>query len=231
MPHKQLWWYIMYIMSKNIGLNSNNRVGIIGIDEVGRGPLAGPVTVCAVYLKHEISAKKLYFDNSIRDSKKLTLARRNNIYLIIRKNRKLNNIDYVVSNRSAKHVDKHGINNSIHSCIISCLAKLDKKGIKINDVKINLDGGLKIKIDNLDQSTHVRGDESHVEIALASIIAKIFRDKYMKKVAKECEGYDFENNVGYGTKKHIIAIKKIGTTKYHRISYLSGILSIRKNLK
>ena len=204
---------------------------VIGIDEVGRGPLAGPVTVCAVYLKDSISAKREYFDGSIRDSKKLSLAIRNNIYLIIRKNRKINNIDYGVSSRSAEHVDKYGINNSIHSCIISCLNKLKEKGVDINHVKINLDGGLKIKIDNLDQSTHIKGDENYVEIALASIIAKITRDKYMKKLANTCKGYGFENNVGYGTKNHIIAIKKLGITKYHRMSYLKGILSIRKNIK
>lgn len=199
---------------------------VIGIDEVGRGPLAGPVTVCAFYLRDEIAAKQEYFNNSIRDSKKLTLARRNNIYLIIRKNRKLNNIDFVVSKRSAKHIDKNGINNSIHSCIISCLCKLEKKGVKINHIKINLDGGLKIKMNNIDQSTYIRGDEKYAEIALASIVAKISRDKYMKKLAKKYQGYDFENNVGYGTKKHIIAIKKMGITKYHRISYLKRILSI-----
>lgn len=231
MTYSKLWCYIMYIMSKNKRLSSHNMKEIIGIDEVGRGPLAGPVAVCAVYLKDKTYAKQEYFNNSIRDSKKLTLARRNNIYLIIRKNRKLNNIDFVVSKRSAKHIDKNGINNSIHSCIISCLSKLEKKGIRINQVKINLDGGLKIKMNNLDQSTYIKGDENYTEIALASIIAKISRDKYMKKLAKECQEYDFENNVGYGTKKHIIAIKKMGITKHHRISYLSRILSIRKNLK
>lgn len=204
---------------------------VIGIDEVGRGPLAGPVTVCAVHLKDSKTAKAEYFDNTIRDSKKLSLALRNNIYLIIRKNRKINNIDYAVSSRGVKHIDKHGINNSIHACIISCLKKLEKKGIQINQTKINLDGGLKIKLDNLKQTAHIKGDESYTEIALASIIAKISRDKYMQKLAKTCKGYDFENNVGYGTKKHINAIKKIGPTKHHRISYLSSILSIRKNLK
>lgn len=204
---------------------------VIGIDEVGRGPLAGPVTVCAVYLKNEITAKREYFANTIRDSKKLSLARRNNIYLIIRKNRKLNNIDYAVSSRGVKHIDKHGINNSIHACMVSCLKKLEKKNIPINQIKINLDGGLKIKQDGLDQMAHIRGDESYTEIALASIIAKISRDKYMQKLAKSYKDYDFENNVGYGTKKHINAIKKIGPTKHHRISYLGGILSIRKNLK
>ncbi|HCC06306.1 TPA: ribonuclease HII [Candidatus Nomurabacteria bacterium] len=204
---------------------------VIGIDEVGRGPLAGPVTVCAVYLKDSKRAKFEYFNNTIRDSKRLSLTRRNNIYLIIRKNRKLNNIEYAVSSRSVKHIDKYGINNSIHACIISCLTKLEKKNIPVNETKINLDGGLKIKRDNLDQTSYIKGDEGYTEIALASIIAKITRDKYMKKIAKNCKGYDFENNVGYGTKKHIIAIKKMGITKHHRISYLSAILSIRKNLK
>ena len=88
---------------------------VIGIDEVGRGPLAGPVTVCAVYLKDSKRAKFEYFNNTIRDSKRLSLTRRNNIYLIIRKNRKLNNIEYAVSSRSVKHIDKYGINNSINA--------------------------------------------------------------------------------------------------------------------
>lgn len=211
-------------MNKSSNLESEQKYGVIGIDEVGRGPLAGPVTVCAVYLKDVKSAKHEYFNDSIRDSKRLSLVLRNKIYLMIRKNRKLKYIDFEVSSRGAKHVDKYGINSSIHSCIVSCLNMLKKRGVDVNRVKINLDGGLKIKIDGLNQNSYIKGDENYTEIALSSIIAKVTRDKYMRKIAKEYNMYDFENNVGYGTKKHINAIKKFGVTKYHRLSYLSHIL-------
>lgn len=206
-------------------------MGVIGIDEVGRGPLAGPVTVCALYIKDEKETKRLFFENTIRDSKKLSIHRRINIFNTIRKNRKNNYIQYAVSSRSAQHVDKHGINNSIHACILSCLSKLKALGIEVEHLQINLDGGLTIRNPLLKQQSHIKGDENYTEIALASVMAKVTRDSYMKRVSKLFPHYSFENNVGYGTKDHIKAIKKYGITKHHRISYLSGILTIRKKLK
>lgn len=205
--------------------------GVIGIDEVGRGPLAGPVTVCAVYLVDQINAKKEYFDNSVRDSKRLSLARRINIFELIRKNRKINTIYYAVSSRSAEHVDKHGINKSIHDCMISCLYKLKKDGVDISRIKINLDGGLKIQGEDVNQEAHIRGDEKFSEIALASIMAKVTRDNFMIKLSKLHPEYGFERNVGYGTLEHRTAIKRVGITKYHRTTYLSSFKTIRKNLK
>ncbi len=196
--------------------------GVIGIDEVGRGPLAGPVTVCALYLADPIQAKVDYFQNSIRDSKKLTINRRINIFQTIRKNKKNTSIVFAVSSRPAVHVDKHGINKSIHACIISCLKKLEKQGISINSIQINLDGGLKIQREDLKQASYVKGDENYVEIALASVMAKVSRDNYMKRLSKSHKEYGFENNVGYGTLEHRNAIKANGITKYHRISYLKA---------
>lgn len=205
--------------------------GVIGIDEVGRGPLAGPVTVCAVYLADPNKAKKDYFNNIIRDSKRLGISSRINIFQLIRKNRKINTIYYAVSSRSAKHVDKHGINKSIHDCMISCLSSLEKDGVDIVKHKINLDGGLKILGRPLNQEAHVRGDEKFTEIALASIIAKVTRDNFMIKLAKLHPEYGFERNVGYGTLEHRDAIKRTGVTEYHRTTYLSSFKTIRKNLK
>ena len=77
----------------------------------------------------------------------------------------------------------------------------------------------------------MKGDENRVEIALASIVAKVTRDSYMFKLSKAVTGYDFEHNVGYGTLKHRMGIKKLGSTKYHRVTYLKNFLTIRKNLK
>lgn len=200
--------------------NIKKEEGVIGIDEVGRGPLAGPVTVGAAYLSDPKGAEFRIFNNTIRDSKKLTLSIRNNIFQTIRKNKKTNNILFAVSSRSAEHIDKYGINNSIHSCIISCLNSLEKQGVDVKSIKINMDGGLKIKQKNLKQEAFIKGDERFVEIAIASIIAKVTRDNYMFRLAKKLANYGFETNVGYGTLKHRNAIKKFGITKYHRKSYL-----------
>jgi ribonuclease HII len=205
--------------------------GVIGIDEVGRGPVAGPVTVCAVYLSDSKQAEMEYFNNIVMDSKMLSKDSRFNIFQIIRKNKENSNLVYAVSSRSAKHVDKHGINKAIHSCMISCLKSLEKKGIKVEELQINLDGGLKIKREGIKQASYIKGDEQFVEIALASIIAKVRRDTYMKRLARLYPLHGFETNVGYGTAKHMKAINEGGLTEYHRMTYLERFLSIRKNLK
>lgn len=203
--------------------------GVIGIDEVGRGPLAGPVTVCACYIEDTQEVEKVIFSNTIRDSKKLTKTFRNNIFKTIRQNRKIkSSVKYAITSRSATYIDKYGIVRAIHACIQSCLEKLHKQGIQTNKVQIRLDGGLTIKHMQVDQSTHVRGDEKFVEIALASVLAKVHRDTYMERLAQKVDGYKWEENVGYGTKFHREAIKIKGITKYHRTTYLKGFKLFEK---
>lgn len=200
--------------------------GVIGIDEVGRGPVAGPVTLCAVYIEDPNIIKKIIFNDIIRDSKKVSKINRNNIYLTIRKNRLLKTtVKYAVSSRSANYIDKHGISSAVQSCIVSCLNNLNKKGVDIYKLKINLDAGLKIPIKSIKkQESFVKGDENFTEIALASILAKEHRDRYMKNIAINYSEYFWEENMGYGTQKHRMAIKKFGLTKYHRKSYLKNII-------
>lgn len=194
---------------------------VIGIDEVGRGPLAGPVTACAVYLKDEILFKNIIFNQTIRDSKKLKKDTRIKIIKTIRKNSKLKNaIFYSLSSRSAKHIDKYGINNSIKSCIKSCIKNLDKKGVDTKSINIQLDGGLYLEKTFNNQKTYIKGDEKLTSIAIASIIAKVFRDSRMEKLAKKYPAYFWDKNSGYGTKEHLKAIKEIGLTEYHRRSFL-----------
>lgn len=195
--------------------------GTIGIDEVGRGPLAGPITVCAFYLEDEKAALKDLFQNIIRDSKKLNKHNRYNIYKTIRKKR-YNKIkmEYAIASRSARYIDTYGISRATSSCIGSCLRKLEKKGIAISNVKIRLDAGLVVPLEDLQQESFIKGDERFVEIALASIMAKVTRDRYMNSLSKVHTEYGWDQNVGYGTKQHREAIKNRGITDFHRKSFL-----------
>jgi ribonuclease HII len=190
---------------------------------VGRGPLAGPVTVCAFYVEDEEEVARKIFSNTIKDSKKLSKSLRNNIYQTIRENRLLESrVEYAIAERSAKFIDQHGIVKAIDACVHSCLRQLEEKGINITQIHVRLDGGLKVKRLPVLQSTHIKGDEQFVEIALASILAKVHRDTYMERLGKRCKGYKWEENAGYGTKFHREAIKSLGVTKYHRITYLKA---------
>lgn len=206
--------------------------GIIGIDEVGRGPLAGPVTLCAVYIEDPDIIKRYIFNDTIRDSKKLSKVLRNNIYITIRKNRMLKTtVIYSISSRSATYIDKHGINKAVEQCLISCMRQLLKKNVSIYDLKIHLDAGLYIPIKSLKQKSFIKGDENYTEIALASILAKEYRDNYMKKISSDYKEYYWGNNVGYGTLKHREAIRKYGATRYHRKSYLRAFKFLKNSNK
>lgn len=227
---------------------------IIGIDEVGRGPLAGPVTLCACIIPKSFKIENIFEDGKIKDSKKLKKDSRQKIYQTILKLRKLEIIDFAVSSRSAEYIDKNGISKAIKSCIKSILnspriSVLGAKATKMSgtskcrtilaeagiqsiprnrvaqpsikcDVEIVLDGSLHAPIQYKNQKTIIKGDEKELSIALASIIAKNTRDSYMEKLAKQINNYDWHNNMGYGTAKHMENIKKHGVTKYHRKTYI-----------
>src|SRR3989344_3681263 len=200
---------------------------IIGIDEVGRGSLAGPVTVTALVLPIKFKNKKL--KTPLRDSKKLS-ARQREIWFDFVKKQK---IPYVVASISPKVIDKINISNAANLAASRALLKL----IKINKLEnksftVRLDGGLYIKNLKLKNSrlrqgfggqvktkTIIKGDEKIPAISLASIVAKVSRDRYMKKLHKKYPRYDFIHNVGYGTKNHIKAIKKYGFSPIHRRSF------------
>ncbi len=194
---------------------------LIGIDEVGRGPLAGPVTVCAVCIFSEKIILKDIFNQTIRDSKKLKKELRNNINQTIRNNSKYKEVvKFAISSRSAKFIDDHGINKAIKSSISSCLNNLKKQGVNIYKIDIQLDGGLHLNKKFKKQGTYIKGDEKFASIALASILAKVYRDNYMEKLSKKFPDYGWDKNSGYGTKKHIDSIKKYGKTEYHRNSFI-----------
>lgn len=192
---------------------------IIGIDEVGRGPLAGPVYVCGCAMT-ESDYKKMK-RQGLNDSKKMTEGSREkwSQYAIDLKNK--NKLRFVVESQSAKSIDKIGINNAISRCITKIMQKLD---IDAKDCKVLLDGGLKAPSRYLKQQTIIKGDQTKKIISLASVIAKVSRDALMVKLNKKYRGYSWDMNKGYGTKAHREAIISIGITPEHRISYLSRIL-------
>lgn len=209
-------------------LSSKRYKGVIGIDEVGRGPLAGPVTLCAVYVKDGKCVKRDVFADSIRDSKMISKHNRIKIYQTIIKNRlyKINSkgaeVVYVISSRSAAYIDKVGISQAISQCLVSCMRGLAKKGVPVYSLQIRLDAGLRIPIEGLKQKNFVKGDERFVEIALASIVAKVTRDRYMDGLSREYGEYGWHTNAGYGTPEHCRAIQTLGVTKYHRRTYLKA---------
>jgi ribonuclease HII len=214
---------------KKVYGTSGKSKGVIGIDEVGRGPLAGPITLCAAYIMEPEATLKDLFQNTIRDSKSINKSLRNNIYQIVRKKRKLDSsIIYTISSRSSAYIDKHGLTKSVNACLLDCIHKLSKKGVDVYALTINLDAGLKIPLENVVQRSFIKGDERFIEIALASIMAKEWRDAYMRRLSDIFPNYNWHRNVGYGTKQHREAIYLHGLTKYHRRSFLKGFEELEK---
>ncbi|MBP9709227.1 MAG: ribonuclease HII [Oligoflexales bacterium] len=197
---------------------------IIGIDEAGRGPLAGPVTVGIFMAKQKMGAWLLQniFSNKLRDSKKLSTKKREEIYHKFLELKKENKIDFSVSHISNKVIDKVGISKAVKIGIKKSLQKLQYSSDRKNIV-IRLDGLLKAPEEFKNQKTIIKGDEKDVFIACASIVAKVSRDKPMCRLAKKYPKYGFEIHKGYGTLAHRHLIQKHGLSSLHRHSFCRSI--------
>lgn len=195
---------------------------IVGIDEVGRGPIAGPVAVGAFICREDFFTT-ITIDTPLRDSKKLTKIQREKWFEYLKEEKKKGNCDFSVSLVSAFDIDKFGI----VPCINKALNKSLRNIINFQDLdlfSIYLDGGLKAPKEYINQETIVKGDELYPVISCASIMAKVSRDNLMDKYGKEFPVYGFEKHMGYGTKAHYDAIKKHGIIELHRKTYLKNIL-------
>lgn len=203
---------------------------LVGVDEVGRGPLAGPVAVGAVciHLKHQ---KKLeQWGRGFRDSKKLTARARQGWMVKIKEAKKDGLLEYSVAFVSSRAIDKKGIVLSIRTALEKALevvnylgpssATVTEDGPRCDEVRVLLDGGLRAPSHYKNQKTIIKGDEKELVIALASIVAKVTRDAYMVKLGKKYPAYGFEKHKGYGTRAHYTAIKRHGVTPHHRKSFL-----------
>lgn len=187
---------------------------IVGIDEAGRGPLAGPVAV-GIFVIAEDKLKKLDL-SGLKDSKKLSKTKREEWKEKIKKMKKDGIADFEVVLVSEKHIDKNRIHNSIKFGIEKGIKKL-KIGKKD---KIFLDGGLRLDKSFLFQETIIKGDEKIPVISLASIVAKVTRDEKMVKLAHKYPAYGFDIHKGYGTKMHYKMLKKHGPSPAHRRTFL-----------
>ncbi|MEK7628696.1 MAG: ribonuclease HII [Patescibacteria group bacterium] len=183
---------------------------VVGIDEVGRGPIAGPVTVGAVLLPLEQSEWRLW--EGLKDSKKLSEKKRNEWYMHI----KQQSIACAVSFISAHDIDVRGIAVAARD---AARGALDQLYADPSTAKVLLDWGLRVGAE-WEQEQFVKGDERFPVIALASIFAKVERDTYMKKLAEKIPGYGFEQHKGYGTTAHYAALAKMGPSREHRTTFL-----------
>ena len=170
-----------------------------GVDEVGRGCLAGPVFAAAVILNKNIDTK------NIRDSKKLSFKER----ILISKYIKKNSI-YALGIATVEEINKINILNASLLSMKRALSKLSTK-----PTLAYIDGPFAPKL-NMKFRTFIRGDEKIKSIAAASIIAKVSRDLFMIKLSKKYPEYYWRKNFGYGTKDHLFGLKKYGITKHHR---------------
>jgi len=225
---------------------------IIGIDEVGRGPLAGPVVVCAVAVPRRLRPSLIEARTPLRDSKKLSASQRNTWVTAIKADGR---IRHAVAAVTPRVIDRINVTQAANRAATRALEKLLAALPASARIDVFLDGGLFVNQTNnlqpitnngkrqtrmqkffaytdlgtstqfnLKIKTVVKGDETIPAISLASIVAKEHRDALMKRAHKKYPLYGFDRHAGYGTKKHIAAIKKNGRTPLHRNSFLKKIV-------
>lgn len=190
---------------------------LIGIDEAGRGPLAGPVSVGAVIIPRNFDFAIV---KGVRDSKQLTAIGREEWYARLRALRREGALDFAVSFSSATTIDRRGIVFAIRAALGRCLAKLDAAP---EECEIRLDGSLHAPEVFIKQTTIIRGDESEPIISLASIAAKVERDRLMRRLAPKYPAYNFDVHKGYGTAAHRKKIVEVGFCDLHRTTFCSRI--------
>jgi ribonuclease HII len=191
---------------------------LMGIDEAGRGPLAGPVAVGLVMVRSGFNIKKHF--PGVADSKQLSEKKREEIYALLCARKKAGDVLFCVRFASNTHIDEHGITRAVRHSIYKGVRTLapSPKG-----VRIMLDGLLHAP-EEYKQKTIVHGDVTEPIISLASIAAKVERDRLMKKLAKKYPNYGLEVHKGYGTKKHREAIRRFGLSGIHRKSFCTKLI-------
>lgn len=198
---KAMWEYENELKKKGCKL-------IAGVDEAGRGPLAGPVYAAAVILREDAVI------DGINDSKKLSEKKREELYDIIIENA----LAYSVFSVDEKTIDEVNILNATHMAMNGAVDNLFPKPDFV------LIDGNSIKNMSLPHETVVKGDSKSISIAAASILAKVSRDRYITEIAEKYPEYGFEKHKGYGTKMHNEAILKYGPSPIHRKTFLKKLL-------
>ena len=181
---------------------------LCGIDEVGRGPLAGPVVACAVILPQD--SRILY----LNDSKKLSASRREELYDVIMKEA----VSVGIGMRSPERIDEINILQATYEAMREAVSKLEVVP------QLLLNDAVTIPQITIPQVPIIKGDAKSVSIAAASIVAKVTRDRMMEEYDKVFPEYGFASNKGYGSADHIAALKKYGKTPIHRKTFITHFI-------
>ena len=189
---------------------------LIGIDEAGRGPLAGPVSVGAVLVPTAFDWGQV---EGARDSKKMTPTARGVVYAQLQALAREKKLRFSVALSSARTIDRIGIVPAIRRALARAIVKLDADP---RDCTVLLDGGLVAPEEFIYQETIVRGDDSEPVISLASIAAKVHRDRLMVRLGEKYPKYSFETHKGYGTALHRQAIQTYGLCAIHRRAFCTS---------
>lgn len=185
-------------------LYSRGYSSVAGVDEAGRGPLAGDVYAAAVILPRDIIIEGL------NDSKKISEKKRDKLYDEICEAA----LAYAVCTASVEEIDEINIRNATYLAMNRAI-----KSLKISPDYVLVDGDCITNCD-VEHECVVKGDSRCISIAAASILAKVTRDRYMLRMAEEYPQYGFEKHKGYGTKVHIAALKEFGACEYHRKTFI-----------
>jgi len=186
----------------------NEKLIECGVDEAGRGSLAGPVFAAAVILPKDFKSE------NIKDSKKLTEKGR----LRALKEIEENAIAWSVEMSKPEVIDEHNIQRATFGAMNKAIY-----GLSVKPEHILVDGNVFDSFEDVPYTCIIKGDNEYLSIAAASIVAKVYRDEYMKSIHEQFPMYDWNKNKGYGSKKHIEVIKEEGITYHHRKSFLKNI--------
>jgi ribonuclease HII len=192
------------------------RKWLIGVDEAGRGPLAGPVSVGVVKVPNGFDWSLV---PGVGDSKQVSESNREIVFRRAQELRYHRQLDFAVSMVGAPVIDEKGIVYAINLAILRCIRRLN---LSPNDCYFKLDGSLHAP-EQFRQETIIKGDSLEQVIGLASIAAKVTRDRYMERIARRYTQYNFAQHKGYGTKAHRQAIVTYGKSPIHRVSYCKNI--------
>ena len=185
---------------------------VIGLDEVGRGPLAGPVISCGCYFKNYTIQEN--FHNLIGDSKKLSDKKRIVSFKFLQNLKKVGVIDYHLGIANVAEIDKLNI---LEATKLSMKRVVNK--FNIENAYLIIDGNFSLNYKSYKEQSVIKGDDKSFSIAAASIIAKVHRDRLMKKLSIRHQHFGWEKNAGYGTKVHIENIHRLGPTIHHRKTF------------
>jgi ribonuclease HII len=192
---------------------------LIGVDEAGRAPLAGPVSVGAVIVPEGFDVLSIFPD--VKDSKLLSHKKRVEIYRRLQAHSLVSEVRYCVRYSSHAYIDEHGITKAVRRAVTNCVRSLAPKP---EGIHVQLDGLLKAPTP-YSQETIIRGDFLIPLISLASVVAKVRRDRKMVRLARHYPGYSFEVHKGYPTPAHKALVREKGLCEIHRRSYCARILA------